>query len=101
MIALGALAGFALGLLVALASGQISKKAMEKGSANAALLSVAERMGLDLLTLGGIYLLRDVNPLPFTPTLIGGATGLSLGGLFLSLRLSRRLRAQDEQSMHD
>ena len=95
MTIVGAAAGFALGLLAALLSGRISGKAMEKGSTNAVMASVAVRMGLDLAVLVGIYLLRGVNPLPFEPTVIGAAMGLSLGGIFFALRLSRKLKEQE------
>ena len=96
-IAAGALAGLLLGLLVAFINGRISLRLLEKGNVNAAMLSIAARMGLDLVTLVGIYLLRKVNPLPFEPTIIGAAMGLSLGGIYFAMRLSRKLKEQGAQ----
>ncbi len=91
-LVVGALAGFALGILVALLNGRISRRAVEKGTSGALTVMVVCRMFLDLVVLLGLYLLRSVIPLPFTAILIGAATGLVLGGVVSAAMLDRQIK---------
>lgn|GEM_PF-1481501 len=93
-LVVGALAGFALGILVALLNGQISRRAVEKGTSGALTFMMVCRMFLDLAVLLGLYLLRNVIPLPFTATMIGAATGLALGGVISAVVLDRRMKGR-------
>lgn len=93
-IVIGALAGLALGVAVSVVNGGISRRAIDKGSSNAMLVALVCRMALDLGVLLGVYLLRNVIPLPFEPTLIGAALGLSLGGIATAVTLNRRINRE-------
>jgi len=96
-IVVAVLCGFALGLAVSLLNGLVSRRAVAKGGSGALTVMMICRMGLDLAVLAGLYLLRNVIPLPFEPTLIGAATGLALGGVITAWRLSRRPERNDEE----
>jgi len=98
-IIIGALAGLVLGGLVSLVSGMLSLRGLKKGSAGAVTAWAAVRMALDLVTLGGLYLLRHNIPLPFEPTIIGAAVGLSLGGILFAAWVSRRMNGQDKEQL--
>ena len=95
-IIIAALAGFALGFLVSLVNGLISRRAVRKGSTGALTVMVVCRMTLDLIVLGGLFLLRNSIPLPFTPLLLGAATGLALGGIISAVMLDRQIKRQAE-----
>ena len=101
LTAVAALSGFALGFLVALLNGLISRRALSKDSPGALRLMVVCRMTLDLIVLGGLFLLRNVIPLPFVPLLLGAATGLALGGILsaamLDRQLKKRMRSKKEE----
>jgi hypothetical protein len=92
LVVIGALAGFGLGLLVALFNGLISRRAVAKGTQGALTVMVVCRMFLDLVVLGGLFLLRNALPVPFSPTLIGAATGLALGGILSAAMLDRQMK---------
>jgi len=93
-IVMGALAGLALGVTVALINGVFTRRAVAKGTSAAMAAAMGCRMALDVALLAGIYLLRNVIPLPFEPTLIGAALGLSLGGIVSAAAISRQLNGK-------
>ena len=75
---IGALAGLVWGALAALLNGYITKKALDKASDKAMLLSNALRLVVDVVALGAVFLLRNVLPFSFEAALVGTAASLSL-----------------------
>lgn len=75
---IGALAGLIWGALAALLNGYITKKALDKASDKAMLLSNALRLVVDVVALGSVFLLRNVLPFSFEAALVGTAASLSL-----------------------
>lgn len=75
---IGALAGLVWGALAALLNGYITKKALDKASDKAMLLSNALRLVVDVVALGSVFLLRNVLPFSFEAALVGTAASLSL-----------------------
>ena len=75
---IGALAGLVWGALAALLNGYITKKALDKASDKAMLLSNALRLVVDIAALGSVFLLRNVLPFSFEAALVGTAASLSL-----------------------
>ena len=74
----GALAGLLWGALAALLNGYITKKALDKSSDKAMLLSNALRLVVDVLALGSVFLLRNVLPFSFEAALVGTAASMSM-----------------------
>ena len=74
----GALAGLLWGALAALLNGYITKKALDKSSDKAMLLSNALRLVVDVLALGSVFLLRNVLPFSFEAALMGTAASMSM-----------------------
>ena len=74
----GALAGLLWGALAALLNGYITKKALDKASDKAMLLSNALRLVVDVLALGSVFLLRNVLPFSFEAALMGTAASMSM-----------------------
>lgn len=75
---IGALAGLVWGALAALLNGYITKKALDKASDKAMLLSNALRLMVDIVALGSVFLLRNVLPFSFETALVGTAASLSI-----------------------
>ena len=75
---IGALAGLVWGALAALLNGYITKKALDKASDKAMLLSNALRLVVEVVALGSVFLLRNVLPFSFEAALVGTAASLSL-----------------------
>lgn len=75
---IGALAGLVWGALAALLNGYITKKALDKASDKAMLLSNALRLMVDIVALGSVFLLRNVLPFSFEAALVGTAASLSI-----------------------
>ena len=75
---IGALAGLVWGALAALLNGYITKKALDKSSDKAMILSNALRLVVDVVALGSVFLLRNVLPFSFEAALVGTAASLSL-----------------------
>lgn len=75
---IGALAGLVWGALAALLNGYITKKALDKASDKAMLLSNALRLVVDVIALGSVFLLRNVLPFSFEAALVGTAASMSL-----------------------
>lgn len=75
---IGALAGLVWGALAALLNGYITKKALDKASDKAMILSNALRLVVDVVALGSVFLLRNVLPFSFEAALVGTAASLSL-----------------------
>ena len=75
---IGALAGLVWGALAALLNGYITKKALDKASDKAMLLSNALRLGVDIAALGSVFLLRNVLPFSFEAALVGTAASMSI-----------------------
>lgn len=92
----GALAGAALGAVVALLGAWISYRTLCHKGESAVMAAMIARMLLDAAALGAVYFLRTMLPFPFEPTMIGTALGLSVTGIVTGWKLSRRL-AQDAQ----
>ena len=74
---IGALAGLVWGALAAL-NGYITKKALDKASDKAMLLSNALRLVVDIAALGSVFLLRNVLPFSFEAALVGTAASMSI-----------------------
>ena len=74
----GALAGLVWGALAALLNGYIMKKALDKASDKAMLLSNALRLAVDIAALGSVFLLRNVLPFSFETALVGTAASMSI-----------------------
>ena len=83
----GALAGLAWGALAALVNYRISKAAVKKNSNTSMLAANAARMGVDLITLGAVYLLRKRLPFSFEATIIGAAIALSMLSVVFAFHL--------------
>ena len=75
---IGALAGLVWGALAALLNGYITKKALDKASDKAMLLSNALRLVVDIAALGSVFLLRNVLPFSFEAALVGTAASMSI-----------------------
>ena len=75
---IGALAGLVWGALAALLNGYITKKALDKASDKAMLLSNALRLVVDIAALGSVFLLRIVLPFSFEAALVGTAASMSI-----------------------
>ena len=75
---IGALAGLVWGALAALLNGYITKKALDKASDKAMLLSNALRPVVDIAALGSVFLLRNVLPFSFEAALVGTAASMSI-----------------------
>ena len=90
-ILLGGLLGALLGVAVALLGGRISSAVLQRKGESGIMAAMAARLALDAAALGAVFLARRALPLPFEPTIIGTALGLSLTGILLGWRLSRRL----------
>ena len=75
---IGALAGLVWGSLAALLNGYITKKALDKASDKAMLLSNALRLVVDIAALGSVFLLRNVLPFSFEAALVGTAASMSI-----------------------
>lgn len=75
---IGALAGLVWGALAALLNGYITKKALDKASDKAMLLSNALRLVVDIAAMGSVFLLRNVLPFSFEAALVGTAASMSI-----------------------
>ena len=75
---IGALAGLVWVALAALLNGYITKKALDKASDKAMLLSNALRLVVDIAALGSVFLLRNVLPFSFEAALVGTAASMSI-----------------------
>lgn len=95
---LGGLLGAAFGVSVALLGAWISNSALRRKGESGVMAAMAARMMLDAAALGAVYLMRSILPLPFEPTIIGAALGLSLTGIAAGWKLSRRLSCGDEEN---
>ncbi len=93
----GIAAGFLFGLAVAGVNTAVMARALRSRSAGALTVAVALRTVLDLLALGAVYLTRSVLPLPFEPTLIATAVGLSVGIFGLAI-LTMRQRSRTDSA---
>ena len=89
---MGAVAGGLFGLAVAAVGMVLTLRAMKKGGSRALAVAMAVRLLLDLAALGAVYLLRKTLPLPFEPTIIATAVGLSAGVVGLAALSNRRLK---------
>ena len=63
---------------------------MRKNSVNAVIGASMLRMLVNIAALAVVYFTRNLLPLPFYGTIIGTAVGLSLMGILLNLRLSKK-----------
>lgn len=85
---IGALAGLVWGALAALLNGYITKKALDKASDKAMLLSNALRLMVDIVALGSVFLLRNVLPFSFEAALVGTAASLSILMIVFAYKLA-------------
>ncbi|MDO4972797.1 MAG: hypothetical protein Q4E38_01170 [Eubacteriales bacterium] len=83
----GALAGLVWGALAAFVNYRINKAAVKKNSNASMLTANAARMGVDLITLGAVYLLRKQLPFSFEATIIAAAIALSMLSIVFAYRL--------------
>ena len=82
--------GFILGSVVAFVNMCITRRGLQQNSANAVLAASLLRMLVNVAALAAVYFTRKLLPLPFYGTIIGTAVGLSLVGILLNLRLSKK-----------
>lgn len=82
--------GLVFGGLVAFGNLQITRRSLQKNSANAVMAASMLRMLTNIAALAVVYFTRNLLPLPFYGTIIGTAVGLSLVGILLNLRLSKK-----------
>ncbi len=87
--AIGAVVGLIWGAIVAFLNSRISKKAIEKNTAQAILAGNLSRSAIDIVALGAVFLLRNVLPFSFEATLIGTAASLGMLTVFFAYRLSK------------
>ena len=99
--------GFAFGALVAFGNAQITRRAVEKDSTNAVMAGSMLRILPSILlfaslvniaALAVVYFTRNLLPLPFYGTIIGTAAGLSLVGIGLNYRLSKKQMEKNPES---
>ncbi len=83
-IVLGVLAGLVWGSLAAFVNLKINQAALKKNSEGSVLAATVARMGVDLVTLGAVFLLRKKLPFSFEATIIAAAMALSLLNVALS-----------------
>ena len=81
--------GFIFGSLVAFVNMCITRRGLQKNSANAVMAASLLRMLVNIAALAAVYFTRKLLPLPFYGTIIG-TVGLSLVGILLNLRLSKK-----------
>lgn len=97
MYLLGGLAGLAFGVAAAYCNSLITKHSLKKaeaaGSSGAGAVTGGNllRQLVNLAALVLVFLLRKINPLPFTTTIIGTAIGLSAGGILFVWLLARKM----------
>lgn len=89
--------GFAFGALAAFGNAQITRRSVEKGSTNAIMAGSLLRMLVNIAALAVVYFTRNLVPLPFYGTIIGTAAGLSLVGIGLNYRLSKKQLKQGKE----
>jgi hypothetical protein len=87
--AIGAVVGLIWGAIVAFLNSRISKKAIEKNTAQSILAGNLSRSAIDIVALGAVFLLRNVLPFSFEATLIGTAASLGMLTVFFAYRLSK------------
>ena len=72
--------GLIFGSLVAFVNMCITRRGLQKNSANAVMAASLLRMLVNIAALAAVYFTRKLLPLPFYGTIIGTAVGLSLVG---------------------
>lgn len=82
--------GFIFGALAAFVNMCITRRSLRKNSTNAVMAGSMLRMLVNIAALAAVYFTRNLLPLPFYGTIIGTAAGLSLVGILLNVRLSRK-----------
>lgn len=96
MSILSALCGVLWGALAALLGGRLSKAALRASSTGAVMVSSVSRTAVDIGALAAVYLLRHTLPVHWEAAIIGTAVGLTAVGFYLSWRLARRARSEEE-----
>ena len=82
--------GSIFGSLVAFVNMCITRRRLQKNSAVAVRSASVRLMLVIFAALAAVYFTRKLLPLPFYGTIIGTAVGLSLVGILLNLRLSKK-----------
>lgn len=85
----GVLAGLVLGALVALLNYNIMKSAVKKNSDKAMLICNFSRTAVDIVSLGAVFLLRNVLPFSFEACLIAMAAVMGLGTVYFSFKIAK------------
>ncbi|MBR4394552.1 MAG: hypothetical protein IKT07_11115 [Oscillospiraceae bacterium] len=86
---IGTVVGLIWGAVVALLNSRISKKAIEKNTAQAILAANLSRSAIDIAALCAVFLLRSKLPFSFEATLVGTAASLGLLTVYFAYRLSK------------
>jgi len=86
---IGALAGLVLGALVALLNYNIMKNAVKKNSDKAMLSCNFSRTAVDIISLGAVFLMRNVLPFSFEACLIAMAAIMGLGTVYFSFKIAK------------
>lgn len=86
---LGALAGLVLGSLVSLLNYRLMKKAVSKNSNNAMLAGNFTRSAVDIVSLGAVFLLRNVLPFSFEACIVAMAAVMGLGTVYFSFKIAK------------
>lgn len=84
------LTGAALGALAVFINYRITKKALEKNSNNAVMVTSVLRTAIDAAALASLFLLRGVLPFDFTYSLIAAAIVMSLGTIVFTFKLAKK-----------
>ena len=95
---IGVLLGLAWGGLAAVVNMRISRGAIRKNSTGIILGASAARMLVDLVTLGVIFLLRDVLPFRFEWMMVAAALAMSLCTVVFAYRFTRPDKTGGKQS---
>lgn len=93
--------GFIFGSLVAFVNMCITRRGLQKNSANAVMAASLLRMLVNIAALAVVYFTRNLLPLPFYGTIIGTAAGLSLVGFGLNYRLSKKQMKKENPESAD
>ncbi len=95
---LGGLIGLIFGTAVAAVGAMLTRRSLEKSKTSAVLGVSFLRQLMDILALLVVFLLRKVMPFHLYAVLIGTAMGLSVGGIVLVTRISKKMEQKNNDN---
>ena len=95
---LGGLIGLVFGTAVAAVGAMLTRRSLEKSKTSTVLGVSFLRQLMDILALFIVFLLRKVMPFPLYAVLVGTALGLSVGGIVLATRISKKMEEQNNEN---